>query len=214
MVRDANGAVVVDEDGFPELQSNMKLGTVNPEWIGGIRNEFSYKNWSAGFLIDIRQGGDIFSVSNMFGAYGGQLAFTAEGDIRENGLILGKTFMTDTKFVTEDGAENNSTISAQDFFEGTYYSNRELSVYKGSYGKLREAHLTYNLPREIFGTSFIRSGSVSLVGTNLAILWYDKSNKAHLDPENTTGSGNGSVGLESTSYPPSRSFGVKLNLKF
>ena len=214
MVRDENGAVIVSDAGFPKLQGNMKLGTVNPDWIGGIRNEFSWKNWSAGFLIDIRQGGDIFSISNMFGAYGGQLAFTAEGDIRENGLVLGKDFMTDTKFVKADGSVNDQVISAQDFFEGTYYSNRELSVYKGSYGKLREAHITYNIPKGLFGNGFIRSGSVSLVGTNLAILWYDKSNKAHLDPENTTGSENKSVGLESTSYPPSRSFGVKLNLKF
>jgi hypothetical protein len=30
----------------------------------------------------------------------------------------------------------------------------------------------------------------------------------------STGSGNGGVGLESTGYPPSRSLGLKLNLKF
>lgn len=214
MVRDDNGAIIVGASGRPTLKSGMKLGSVTPDWIGGIRNEFTYKNWSAGFLIDIRKGGDIFSISNMFGAYGGQLAFTAEGDLRENGVILGKNYMTDEKFVKADGSVNDITTSAQNFFQ-SFYSNRELSVYDGSYGKLREAHLTYNLPKGFLGTgSMIKGGSVSLIGTNLATLWLDSSNKAKIDPENSVGSGNGGVGLETTSFPPSRSFGVKLSLKF
>jgi hypothetical protein len=192
----------------------MKLGSVNPDWIGGIRNEFSWRNLSAGFLIDIRKGGDIFSVSNMFGAYAGVLEFTAEGNIREEGIILGQNYMTDEKFVNEDGSENDKVTSAQSFF-GNFYSNRELSVYDGSYVKLREAHISYNIPRNLFaGSDLIKGGTVSLVGTNLAILWTHESNKGGLDPENSAGSGNGGVGLETTSYPPSRSFGVKLNLKF
>lgn len=214
MVRNEDGAIVVGDNGMPVLESNMKLGAVNPDWIAGIRNEFSWKNWSAGFLIDIRQGGDIFSVSNMFGAYAGVLEFTAEGDIRENGIVLGENYMTEETFVKEDGSVNDNVTSAQSFF-GNFYSNRELSVYDGSYGKLREAHLSYRLPRSLVGrNNFVKSGTVSLVGTNLAILWRHESNKGGLDPENTTGSGNGDVGLESTSYPPSRSFGVKLNLTF
>jgi TonB-linked SusC/RagA family outer membrane protein len=218
MLRDGpdglTGNVIVGESGLPELVGNMKLGSVAPDWTGGIRNEFSYKNWSAGFLIDIRKGGDIFSVSNMFGAYGGQLGFTAEGDIRENGIVLGENYMADENFVKADGSKNDITTSAQTFFK-EFYSNRELSVYDGSYGKLREAHITYNLPRNLFGVGdVIKGGNISLVGTNLAILWTHESNKAGLDPENSVGSGNGGVGLETTSIPPSRSFGVKLNLKF
>ena len=208
------GAIIVDSDGTPMLEGPKKLGAVNPDWMGGISNEFSYKNWSAGFLIEVRKGGDIFSVSNMFGAYGGVLGFTAEGDVRENGIVLGQNFFTDKTFVKEDGSPNDITTSAQSFFE-SYYSNRELSVYDGSYGKLREAHITYNFPKGLFGSgNFINGGSVSLVGNNLAILWLHDSNMAKIDPENLTGTGNGDVGLESTSLPSSRSFGVKLNLKF
>ena len=214
MVRDNNGAIVVGSKGRPKLEGPKKLGAVNPDWMGGISNEFSYKNWSAGFLIEVRKGGDIFSVSNMFGAYGGQLAFTATGDVRENGIVLGQNFLTDKTFVKEDGTPNDIRTSAQGFFE-SYYDNRELSVYDGSYGKLREAHITYNFPKGLFGAgNFIKGGSLSLVGNNLAILWLHDSNMAKIDPENVTGSGNDSVGLESTSLPSSRSFGVKLNLKF
>lgn len=224
--RKSDGAVIVAASGRPRLQSNMKLGNVNPDWIGGIRNEFSYKNLSFGFLVDIRKGGDVFSVSQMFGSYAGQLEFTALEDHRENGIILGKNYMEDTKFVKVVGtpaadiqdsefAENDITTPAQYFFE-SFYSNRELSVYDGSYGKLREAHITYELPKNLFGSgSFVKGGTLGLVGTNLAILWRHKSNISGLDPENSVGNnGNGSVGLETTSYPPTRSFGLKLNLKF
>jgi TonB-linked SusC/RagA family outer membrane protein len=223
--RESDGAIIVAASGRPRTQANMKLGSVTPDWIGGLRNEFSYKNFTLGFLLDMRMGGDIFSVSQMFGAYAGQLEFTAEGDLRENGVILGKNFMTDEKFVkitsqdatniqNSEFAENDLTTGAQDFFE-SYYGNRELSIYDGSYVKLREAHFTYTLPSTMFGSgSLVKGAALSLVGNNLGILWTHSSNISGLDPENSTGSGNGGVGLESTSYPPSRSIGLKLNLKF
>jgi len=223
--RESDGAIIVGSNGMPKLKSNMKLGSVSPDWIGGLRNEFSYKNFTLGFLLDMRMGGDIFSVSQMFGTYGGQLEHTAAGDVRENGLIIGKDYLSDQKVVkivkqdatniqNSEFAENDVTVGAQDFFE-SFYSNRELSVYDGSYLKLREMHFTYNLPSSLFGsTSLVKGASLALVGNNLGILWTHKSNISGLDPENSTGSGNGGVGLESTSYPPSRSFGLKLNLKF
>ena len=223
--RESDNAVIVAATGRPMTKANIKLGDVTPDWIGGIRNEFSYKNLSAGFLIDIRQGGDIFSVSQMFGAYGGVLEFTAWEDYRENGVILGKNYLKDTKFVKVVGtaaaniqnsefAENDIPTAAQTFFQ-SFYSNRELAIYDGSFGKLREAHITYTMPKSLFGTdSFVKGGTVALVGNNLAILWRHKSNISGLDPENSVGSGNGGVGLETTSYPPSRSFGLKLNLTF
>jgi len=223
--RESDNAVIVAATGRPLTKANIKLGSVTPEWIGGIRNEFSFKNISAGFLVDIRKGGDIFSVSQMFGAYGGVLEFTAWEDYRENGVILGKNYLKDTKFVKVVGtaapniqdsqfAENDIPTAAQTFFQ-SFYTNRELAIYDGSYGKLREAHITYTMPKNLFGPeSFVKAGTIALVGNNLAILWRHKSNISGLDPENSVGSGNGGVGLETTSYPPSRSFGLKLNLTF
>ena len=97
----------------------------------------------------------------------------------------------------------------------------------GSYLKLREAHLTYNFPKSILEkTKCIKAAHVSLVGTNLALLWVHKSNIAHIDPESTSTGGddpetaatsrgfNSGVGFESNSYPPSRSFGLKLGVTF
>ena len=90
-----------------------------------------------------------------------------------------------------------------------------MSVFDGSYLKLREAHITYKFPQSILKkTKFIRDAHVSLVGNNLALLWVHDSNLTHMDPESTTGSGNSSVGYESNAYPPSRSFGLKVGVTF
>ncbi len=221
--RESDDAIIVNSAGFPRTAANMILGNVNPDWLAGIRNDFSYKAISLGFMIDVRKGGDIFSVSQMFGAYSGLLEFTAWEEFRRDGLVLGKDFLKDEKVVKvvtpaedlqdSEFAENDLVVGAQDFFE-SYYSNRELSVYDGSYVKLREAYLSYRLPQTMFGGNIIKSGTVSLVGSNLAILWRHKSNISGLDPETSVTSGNDGVGLESTSYPPSRSMGVKLSFTF
>lgn len=223
--RESDNAIIVNADGFPRTKADMILGNVNPDWIAGIRNDFTYKAFSFGFLVDFRKGGDIFSVSQMFGTYSGLLEHTAEGEIRRDGLVLGKDFLADekvVKIVTLDGtdvqnsvfADNDVVIGAQDFFE-SFYSNRELSVYDGSFIKLREMHLSYNLPKNLFsGANVIKSGTVSLIGSNLAILWRHKSNITGVDPETTVTGDNDGVGLESTSYPPSRSMGLKLSLTF
>lgn len=214
MLRDDNGNIVVSASGLPVKKSSMILGNVNPDWLGSISNEFSYKGISFGFLLDYRKGGDIFSVSQMYGTYSGLIEYTAQGDFREKGLVLGKDFLTNYKFVKADGTPNDIVVGAQDFFE-SYYNNKELSVFDGSFLKLREIHLSYDLPKRVISKiGLISRATVSLVGTNVALLWVSDSNKAKIDPESTVSSGNNGVGLETTSAPQTRSLGFKLSLTF
>jgi len=115
-------------------------------------------------------------------------------------------------------------VNAEDFFYN-YYTIPEMSVFNGSFLKLREVHLTYNFPRAMLEkTKYIKGARVSLIGSNLALLWVHKSNIAHIDPESTMTYGddpestrkgyNSGAGFESNSYPPSRSIGIKLGVTF
>ncbi len=212
---DDQGRVIIDKTtGLPTLTASKKIGDVTPDWLANWNNEFTYKNFNFGFLLDYRQGGDFFSVTNFFGAYTGILDYTAKGDIRERGIVVGKDVLTDKKVISSDGNENTTEISANDYYY-SYYDNKELSVAKGSYLKLREAHITYTVPRKFLAkTKYIKDANVSLVGSNLAILWLDSSNQAHIDPESSLGAGNSGVGYESNSYAPSRSIGLKVGLTF
>ena len=212
-VYNEDGSILV-KNGVPVYKADQHIGDVTPDWLAGWSNEFSYKNWSFGFMLDYRKGGDVYSVSQAFGSQTGIYDYTAAGDIRENGVIAGQNVLTDLVFKNEDGSINTTPVNAEDFFTN-FYTIRQMAVFDGSYLKLREAHITYKFPQSILKkTKFIRDAHVSLVGNNLALLWVHSSNLTHLDPESTTGSGNSSVGYESNAYPPSRSFGLKVGVTF
>lgn len=220
-VYNEDGSIRV-ENGVPVYEAGKEIGDVTPDWLAGFNNEFSYKNFSFGFLLDFRKGGDIYSITQAFGGQTGILEFTAEGDIRENGVIAGKNFMTDKVFKTADGKINDVAVNAEDFCYN-FYTIGEMSVFDGSYLKLREMHFTYTLPKSFLAkTKCLKAAYVSLVANNLALLWVHKSNIAHIDPESSISTGsepgadgtNASVGFESNSYPPSRSFGLKVGVTF
>jgi len=208
-----DGSILV-ENGMPVSQSSQIVGDVTPDWLAGLRNEFSYKDWTVGFLLDYRKGGDIYSLSQAFGSYTGIYDYTAKGDIRENGVIAGKNVLTDKVFKTADGKINDVAVNAEDFF-ANYYNIVEMAVVDGSFLKLREAYITYTFPRSILSkTKYINGARISLIGNNLALLWTHKSNQIGLDPESTRTSGNDGVGMETNAVPPSRSIGLKLGLTF
>ena len=220
--KDDEGRIIIGSNGLPTTTAGKKIGDVTPDWLAGWSNEFSYKNVSFGGLLDYRKGGDFFSVTQMFSTYTGILGYTAAGNIRETGVVVGQDVLKGQTCVLADGTTNTKTISAQKWFY-SYYSNKELDICDGSFLKLREVHLTYTLPKSILShAKFIEGAKVSFVGSNVAILWLSSHNQAKIDPESALGSGssnsstagNKSVGFESNSVPPTRSLGVKFNLTF
>ena len=245
--RDDQGRILIDPtSGLPQATADpINLGNITPDWIGGVRNTFTFFNsLSLSVLVDGSKGGDIFSVSDWFGGYAGILSYTAEGDIRENGLTVGEDVMTEQDAVygelvedvddegvglgtyspvyyDGDGLEvttpvvNTDTVSAQNFFEGYYGYGAEQSIIDASYIKLREASITYSLPKSVVDNiSFIQGVSLSFVGHNLALLYTDKSNRAHIDPETGFGAGLDGRGLEQYQIPSTRSLGFKVQVKF
>jgi hypothetical protein len=102
-------------------------------------------------------------------------------------------------------------ISAQDYF-GSYWGLAEPSIIDGSFVKLRELVIGYDIPMN--NVPVIQSLNVSLVGRNLALLWTHKSNDIHIDPETGFGVTNGGVGLEQFQVPSVRSLGFKIGVNF
>jgi len=58
-----DGAMYIAADGFPRQdQANYVIGDPNPDWLGGIRNTFTFwKKLTIGALVDIRRGGDVWN---------------------------------------------------------------------------------------------------------------------------------------------------------
>ncbi len=219
-VYDDEGRVLINPaSGLPEHSAQpVTIGNVMPDWTGGIRNTFSYKDISLSFLLDSRWGGDIFSVTDWFGAYAGVTEETAENGIRENGLIVGQDVLDDKTcgYVNDAGefVTNDIVVAAQDYYEN-YWGLHEPSVIKGSFIKLREVVISYNLPKKwMKKTGFIKRANFSVIGRNLALLYTDKSNDVGIDPETGFGTSINGMGLEQFQIPATRSFGFKLQLSF
>lgn len=215
--RDDNGNVVVNSNGMPTFIGQQEIGNITPDWVGGITNTFNYKNFSLSFLIDVRKGGDFYSVTDMFSTYTGVLKHTAAGDIRENGLIVGRDVLKGYNVVKADGTPNDIVVSADQFFTGISYAGggTEYSIIDGSYIKLRNINFTYRLPNSITSRyNWLKGAGVSVFANNLALLYTHKSNKARIDPETGFGVGNDGLGIEQYQIPSNRSIGLKLNVAF
>ncbi len=211
-----NGKRMVNSSGMPMIsESEEVIGNINPDWNGGLSNRFSYKNISLKFLIDMQQGGDIYSVSTKYGQATGVYEETAglnqrgepiRADVADGGGYLYEDF------VKEDGSANDIYVRTQGFVGAFYYGWLPTAdqVYDASYIKLREAALTYRLPDRMLTNLPFARASLSLVGRNL---WIIHKNTKHFDPEAILTAGN-NQGIESGSYPSTRTYGFNLTLNF
>lgn len=182
------------------------IGNVTPDWMGGIRNKFNYKNVSLGFLIDTQQGGDIFSLDMYYGLATGLYKETAVNNIRENGIL--------NAGVAPDGTPNAVVVKNPGVFSNNYgylVEPNKAFIYDASYVKLREVSITYNFPKNFFEGTFVNSASLSLLGSNL---WIISKNLPYADPESGLSSGNSSRGYSVGSLPTTRDIGFNLTFKF
>ena len=199
--RDPDGNIIY-YDGLPQQGDLKDVGNITPDWIGGMMNEFSWKGLNASFLIDMKKGGDLYSMTTTWGRYAGALEETLIG--REGGIV-GTGVMPDG----EGGYVTNTVVAdAEQFNKAAYNNNLQWSsVFDDTYIKLREIRIGYS-----FGNigSVLKDLSLSLVGRNLAIL---STSVPHVDPETAFSSGN-VQGLEYGQLPSARSIGFSIGAKF
>lgn len=197
-----NGKIVVDAGGIPIANPiRTPMGSVLPRAYGGLNNEISYKNFNLSFLVDYRFGSKILSATNFYTTLRGLHQKTLEG--RETGVTVDG--------VTADGAPNRVSVPAQTYYQGLARRISALNVLNGDFIKLRQVTLGYTINPKVFGRLPIKSAEISLVGRNLLVFLRNSDN---IDPEAGFSSLIGSAGIEGTSLPSTRSYGVNLNIKF
>jgi hypothetical protein len=206
-----NGRNLIASTGFDSVTTttNNVLGNSNPDWIGGIYNTFRYKRFSLGFLVDMRQGGDLWSLDLFYAAQTGVLPESAGlndlGNPKRNTLANGGGIILPG--VTADGKPNTKRVVIT---ASSPVKPNSQFVYDASFIKLREVVFSYNLPSSLWGNaSFIKGMEFSVVGRNL---WLIHKNLPYADPEENLSSGN-SQGYQSGAYPTTRSLGVNLKVK-
>ena len=212
-----NGQKVITPAGYYQrTDANQVIANPNARWRGGITNTLSYKSISLNFLIDIKSGGDVFSLDRYYGLATGLQPETAGtndlGNPSRNTLANGGGVILNG--VLGDGTTpNTKRVGNSNYGLYGYLRNPNAAfVYDGSFVKLREVALTFGLPKAVLAkVSFLKTASLSVIGRNL---WIIHKNLPDADPEDMASSGNIGQGYQGGSYPAVRTLGLNLRIGF
>ncbi|OCA70758.1 hypothetical protein BBI01_12520 [Chryseobacterium artocarpi] len=217
-----NGERVVGADGKYLQGDNPTaiIGDAVPKWRGGLLNTITYKNFSLSFLIDVKKGGDVYSRDMAYGLSSGLYEETAGlndlGNPIRNSLADGGGVILPG--VKADGTPNDIRADFTDSANPYGYTGgsggteapEKMHVYDGSFVKLRNVTISYRLPKETFGNSFIESMTLSLIGRNL---WIIHKNTPYTDPEAGMSAGN-AMGFQNGAHPAFREIGASVKVEF
>lgn len=215
-LRDDSGKIVVLDNpgntyhGMP-LQDPVakKVGDVQPDFELGFSNTFIYKGISLTALLDMREGGQMYSGNNRLGRLYGALSITED---RETPVVLDavKGYLDGDGNLVVTGENDIAILRGEQYWNDVLGEIDEAHVHETSYVRFRELSLGYSLPSSLLQRTFLEGVDISLIGRNL-FLWTDYPN---FDPEtSTTGAVNGQ-GLEYVAHPQIASFGGRLNITF
>jgi hypothetical protein len=207
--RNAEGKILVDDDGYPVIEQNKELGSILPDYTGGVFNEFTYKGFTLGLAIDFQKGGKLMSITRMFNAGSGLSQETVgnndKGNPKRDPVADGGGVRVDG--VREsDGKTNDVYLDAKEYYESVLFSVWEQWVYDATFIKLREVRLGYNLPKRWFQKLPIQNASFSVIAQNP---WLIYSSVKGLDPSQLQ-----TPWYEGGQLPGTRTLGFNLKLQF
>jgi hypothetical protein len=213
---DPQGRPIFLANGRPVMAPGFTiLGNGVPDLTGGLQNNFTFKNFNLGVLIDFKFGGDIFSGTNNRLTQAGLTKMSLQGREGEEPLVVRGAINTagsNEEPVYEAFEKTLTPQEARSYWGdvgGETNAKTDLFVYDASFVKLRQITLGYNLPRAILEKTPFRSIRVAFIGRNLAII---HKNTPNIDPESTYSSGNGQ-GLDYFGFPSTRTYGFDLKLQ-
>lgn len=206
------GEIIIDPNtGYQSIDNTQRvIGDPNPDFILGWNNSFTYKNFSLNFLLDWKQGGDIWNGTAWALSFFGRSELTAQ--TREetpfvlNGVLADGNggFTPNNIPIVRDRSYWTSNV-------GGFGSVGEQFVEDGGWVRLRELSLSYNFSNKMFkNVPLIESAYITFTGRNL---WLNAKYDG-VDPETSlTGNGNGQ-GFDYFNNPGTKSYMFKVGFNF
>lgn len=210
--RNESGELLIGDDGFPLTDPEAGvIGDPNPDWIMGLRNSFSFGNFSLSALLDIRKGGDVWCGTCEISDYFGTSQTTAEQRGITDYVFEGVNANTGEPNTVEVAfADPNKSVNTNRWVRYGFTGAASEYVYDASWIRLREASVSYSLPQKMVERTFLTSGSLTLSGRNLFLL----TEYPGVDPEtNLTGDSNG-MGLDYMNQPGTKSYSITAKVNF
>jgi TonB-linked SusC/RagA family outer membrane protein len=200
--RDAQGRILM-ENGRPLRTADYEYaGNTDPDFAIGWSNNFTFgERFSAGFIINGKFGGEVFSQTESMLDGAGVSARTAAARDAGGVSVNAVDNTTGTAITTADAAEWYRAIGDRNGIGENY-------VYDRTNIRLTQLSLAYNIDTASLGIP-VESASISLIGNNLLY-----SAEAPFDPELAMSTNRNSQGLDNFNLPSTRTFGVNLRLTF
>lgn len=203
---------------------NLVIGNPNPKWIGSVISNLTFKGFAIGVQVDVKHGGDIWNGTRGALANKGTAAETANrgqavtfaglmGHLDANGNVV--HYAADG--VTElpgPGAQNTTASTySQYYWQNTgnsFGGGQETDIEDGSYTKLRQVSLTYQLPANVVSRAHLAALSFTIFANNV----YTWTKYDGVDPETNLSGASSTQGLDYFNNPSTHSYGVRLNVGF
>jgi TonB-linked SusC/RagA family outer membrane protein len=205
-----NGQLVIDTTGYPMVDPlERAIGNPNPDFMMGINNTFSYKGLSLSFLLDWKQGGQMWNGTQGALTYFGMSKLTEDRDM--SGDV--PTYVFDG--ILEDGSNNTKPVLRDENWYtgngGGFGSVAEHFIQETSWFRLRQLSLSYTFSTKMLSKTPFAGITISFVGRNLFLITPYEG----VDPETSlVGSSSNGQGLDYFQMPNTRSFALSLNIKF
>ena len=211
--RDTNGNIILDwNTGLPTVSAleTTYLGNREPKFIGGLNNDFRYKNWNLSVLIDFRKGGDVLN--------GTEYLLTQYGlskQTEDRGKTITLHGVAQNPATNEFEPVSKDVVANQDFYQDYFVKETSNFIEEVNWVRLRSVNLSYDLPQSVLAKSKVFKGATfNLSGNNLLLF----TNYTGIDPETSAAGagviGSGSVGIDYAGVPSTRGVIFGVNLKF
>jgi hypothetical protein len=217
-----DGKVVVNEvTGVPFVADEKGFfGNADYDYMMGLANTVTYKNFQLSFSFDYRKGGIMYTGT------GDLLQFTGNGWVTtyndRKPFIIPNSVSWDGTSVDGSGKpiyEENITPILESGYDAYWYhtTNKAMAYYNRfvdrSFLKLRDVTLSYRLPQSWASKIRATGLTVTVYGSNF-LLWTPESN-VYLDPE-ATNLGNDLTSQlgEFRTAPTAKQYGISLKASF
>ncbi|HEV2353124.1 MAG TPA: SusC/RagA family TonB-linked outer membrane protein, partial [Puia sp.] len=186
----------LNHDGVITTADQTVIGNANPKYYGGLTNTFSYKGFDLTLFFQFNVGNKIFNVNRQFAEGMNSLFGQYATTLKRWEPTDTATSMPRAVFGDPNGnAGNTSTRFLED----------------GSYVRLKNVILAYNLPRNL--VSHLKLGGIKLFIESQNLKTWTKY--SGFDPEvNTFGMTNVAPGTDFLTYPQAKSFNFGADVTF
>jgi hypothetical protein len=212
-VRDPQGRVVIDAvSGNPLIGELKKLGKTTPDYIVGLTSSVNYKNFNLTTTMDYRTGHVYYEQGSDAMEFTGRSVESVSANRMD--FVWPNSVVESSPGVFVENTNIPITDGEMGFWKDHYNEIKENYVKDATAFKIRELALNYNFSSELLEKTPLKSLRIGLIARNILTVLPEENNFSDPEFNNETG-GINSIGVGGYfQSPPTRSFGVAVNVEF